>query len=143
MKKKEGKILKIIRANLWIVGLITVIFCIFNSAFIITSLIYGSDIVTFPANLLAHYEVLNNPKFQDLFNDKDMRLDTLCWFTAQRTGDIWIFYIEVQDKEINDGNRAKSIANKWHYYTNGDVYYNSKTGQITIDLIGYRSIIIN
>ena len=56
------------------------------------------------------------------------------WFTAEKVDkDVFEFFLKIHEKKLS--------AYSFHDWTCGDLYYNTKTKEIDIDLIGYKKTI--
>ena len=133
------KILRGIRNYSFIFIIIILVLGWFQAVTLIYSFSCGDPYV-FPMSLWAKNEVEDNPEFQKYLKNKDMVLKELNWLTAKRKGDVWIFYIEVQDKPIPKEKEIDAVANRWSYYSNGDVFYNTNTKQILVQIHGHDNV---
>ena len=99
------------------------------------SIVHGDPYI-FPMNLIAKYNLENDPDFQSHIESRGYIIKWLPWVTAVRHGDIWEFYIKVQNKPGWKDNDIHYLDDYWYYHTNGEVYYNARTGEVVFDLIG-------
>ena len=115
-----------------------IIFLILFSAFQVSTVIIAvaqGDPYIFPMDLLAKCNLENEPDFKSYIDSKGYIIKTFSWYTAAKHGDIWEFYIKVQNKPGYKENDIHDLNNYWKYHTNGYVYYNARTREIVFDLI--------
>ena len=94
------------------------------------------DPYLFPQGLLAKGDLENEPVFKDHISSHGYIIKDLSWFTAERHGSIWSFYLKVQIRSGYNEFTIEGQTNYWDYHTNGNVYYDTETHEVVFDLIG-------
>ena len=112
-----------------------IVFVAIQGATSFVSSIQG-DPYLFPQGLLVKGELENEPDFKSHISSHGYIIKELSWFTAERHGSVWIFYIKVQNVPGYNPDDIHQQGDYWSYHTNGDVLYDTETNEVVFNLIG-------